>query len=91
MVLNMDYNILSFHVELFIIRVFNVLLSSAKKVDELKECFMFLEILYPLLRHVPNRFFALFSAVDRLLKPFTAIKYYSLSKGDQSDMEICYL
>jgi hypothetical protein len=75
--------LLSFDVEMLVIKVFNEFSSSANKRDELKDVFIFLEPEYSvLLRHVPTRFLSLFAAVDRLLKNWTVIKSYFLSQGE---------
>jgi hypothetical protein len=76
--------LLSFDVEMLVIKVFNEFSSSAKKLDELKDFFIFLETEYSvLLRLVPTRFLSLFAAVDKLLKNWTVIKSYFFSQGEE--------
>nr|XP_005313440.1 uncharacterized protein LOC101943458 isoform X1 [Chrysemys picta bellii]XP_005313442.1 uncharacterized protein LOC101943458 isoform X1 [Chrysemys picta bellii] len=75
---------LSYDVENLVIKVFSEFSSSAKNISELKEFFDFLETEYSeILRHVPTRFVTLFTAVDRLLKHWPALKSYFVNKGEE--------
>ncbi|XP_043381024.1 uncharacterized protein LOC114021903 isoform X1 [Chelonia mydas] len=75
---------LSYDVENLVIKVFSEFSSSAKNVSELKEFFDFLETDYSeILRHVPTHFLTLFTAVDRLLKHWPALKSYFVKKGEE--------
>jgi hypothetical protein len=69
--------LLSFDVEMLVIKGFYEFSSSAKKLDELKDFFIFVENEYSfLLCHVPTNFLGLFATVDRLLRNWTVIKSY---------------
>jgi hypothetical protein len=61
---------------MLVIKTFSEFSSSAKKLDELKDFFVFLETEYSVvLPHVTTRFLSLSAAVDRLvLKNWTVIK-----------------
>ena len=76
--------LLKYDVEGLVIKVFNEFSSSAKKVNELRECFEFVEQEYSAqLRHVPVRWLSLLPAVDRLLRNWKAIRCYFLSHGEE--------
>ncbi|MGH0141386.1 UNVERIFIED_CONTAM: hypothetical protein FKN15_073639 [Acipenser sinensis] len=76
---------LAHDVESFVIKVNNEFSCSAKHVSELKSCFEFLHMGYhKLLRHVPTRWLSLFTAVDRLLKNWPAVKLYFIQQGEES-------
>ncbi|CAM5148887.1 unnamed protein product [Eretmochelys imbricata] len=75
---------LSYDVENLVIKVFSEFSSSAKNISELKEFFDFLETDYSeILRHVPTHFLTLFTAVDRILKHWPALKSYFVKKGEE--------
>ena len=70
-------------IENVVIKVFNEFASSAKALDKLKKCFEFAEIEFSeCLRHVPTRWLSLFTALDRLLLNWPAIKVYFLNEGE---------
>ncbi|KAG6926940.1 hypothetical protein G0U57_010766 [Chelydra serpentina] len=77
-------NMLSYDVEYLVIKVFSEFSSSAKNISELKEFSDFVETEYSeILHQVPKRFLTLFTAVDRLLKNWPALKYYFVNKGKE--------
>ncbi|XP_050776320.1 uncharacterized protein LOC127032781 isoform X4 [Gopherus flavomarginatus] len=76
---------LSYDVENLVIKVFSEFSSCAKNISELKEFLDFMETEYSeILCHVPTRFLTLFTAVDRLLKNWPALKSYFVSKGEET-------
>ena len=61
-------------VEILVMRVFNEFSSSAKRVQELKSCFDFVDLKYKdLLRHVATRWLSLLSAIERLISTWPAV------------------
>ncbi|XP_039356465.1 uncharacterized protein LOC120382989 isoform X2 [Mauremys reevesii] len=76
---------LSYDVENLVIKVFSEFSSCAKNISELKEFLDFMETEYSeILCHVPTRFLILFTAVDRLLKNWPALKSYFVGKGEET-------
>ncbi|XP_023968915.2 uncharacterized protein LOC101952564 isoform X4 [Chrysemys picta bellii] len=76
---------LSYDVEHLVINVFSEFSSSEKTISELKEFFDFMETEYSeILPHISTRFLTLFTAVDRLLKSWPALKSYFVSKGEEN-------
>lgn len=76
---------LSFDVENLACKVFAEFSNSAKRKDELKQCFEFMDMEYEeVLRHVPTRWLSLYKAVERLLSSWPAIKAYFLELGEES-------
>nr|XP_032636485.1 uncharacterized protein LOC116824950 isoform X1 [Chelonoidis abingdonii] len=76
---------LSYDVENLVIKVFSEFSSCANNISELKEFLDFMETEYSeILCHVPTRFLTLFTAVDRLLKNWPALKSYFVSKGEET-------
>ncbi|KAG6922670.1 zinc finger imprinted 3, partial [Chelydra serpentina] len=79
---------LSYDVEHLVINVFNEFSSSDKNMSELKEFFDFMETEYSeILPHIFRCFLTLFTAVDRLLKNWPALKSYFVSKGEEN---VCF-
>ena len=77
---------MSFDVEILVIKVCSKFSSSTKNVNELKNCFDFLEQTnYETLKHVSTRWASLYTAVARFLKNWQAIKVYFINQG----MEEC--
>nr|XP_005291182.1 uncharacterized protein LOC101937720 [Chrysemys picta bellii] len=75
---------LSYDVECLVIKVFSEFSSSAKNISELKEFFDFVETEYSeILYQLPKRFLTLFTAIDRLLKNWPALKSYFVNKGKE--------
>ncbi|XP_073206492.1 uncharacterized protein [Lepidochelys kempii] len=76
---------LSYDVEHLVINVFSEFSSSEKNISELKEFFDFMGTEYSeILPHIATRFLTLFTAVDRLLKNWPALKSYFVSKGEEN-------
>uniref|UniRef100_H3AQW2 DUF4371 domain-containing protein n=1 Tax=Latimeria chalumnae TaxID=7897 RepID=H3AQW2_LATCH len=76
--------LLKYDVEGLVIKVVNDFLSSAKRLEALKDCFDFVEQEYcSLLWHVPTRWLSLLSAIDRLLKTWKSLKAYFLSQAEE--------
>jgi len=74
--------VIKYDVETLVLKVFNEFSMSSKRVDELKECFEFVQQDYHnVLRHIPVRWLSLFNAVDRLILNWNAIKTYFIKKG----------
>ena len=74
--------VLSFDVEVLILKVFAVFSTSTKRVDALKECFEFSQEEYQeVLRHIAVRSLSLLNAIDRLMKHWTPLKMYFLEEG----------
>ena len=74
--------VLSFDIENLVLKVFSEFSNSAKKREELKECFEFCESeFHEVIRHVPTRWLSLFKAVDRLLLSWKPLKAYFLKLG----------
>lgn len=72
---------LKYDVESIVIKCYNEFSSSTKKVNELKEFFIFCEEEWSdLLRTVPTRWLSLIPATERLLKHFTPVKSYFQSQ-----------
>ncbi|GFW26083.1 dimer_Tnp_hAT domain-containing protein [Trichonephila clavipes] len=63
---------------------------SAKKREDLKECFDFFESEYrEVIRHVPTRWLSLFNALDRMLSSWGPLKVHvALKKGHLPDHEV---
>ncbi|GFT09653.1 uncharacterized protein TNCV_4948141 [Trichonephila clavipes] len=62
-------------VENIVMKVFAEFSCSAKKQEDLKECFDFFEIEYrEVIRHVPTRWLSLFKALDRMLSSWGPLK-----------------
>ncbi|XP_032637827.1 uncharacterized protein LOC116825715 [Chelonoidis abingdonii] len=76
--------ILSYDVEYFVIKVFSEFSSSTKNISELEEFCDFVETEYSeILHQLPKHFLTLFTAVDRLLKNWPALKSYFVNKGKE--------
>jgi hAT family C-terminal dimerisation region len=74
--------VLSFDIENLVLKVFAEFSNSAKKREELKECFAFCESeFHEVVRHVPTRWLSLFKAVERLLLSWKPLKAYFLALG----------
>jgi len=74
--------LLSFDIENVILKVFAEFSNSAKKRENLKECYDFYESeFHEVVRHSPTRWLSLFKAVDRLLLSWQPLKYYFLTLG----------
>ncbi|GFU72202.1 uncharacterized protein TNCV_509651 [Trichonephila clavipes] len=58
---------------------------SAKKREDLKECFDFFESEYrEVIRHVPTRWLSLCKALDRMLSPWGPLKRYFIERGSDN-------
>lgn len=69
-------------VENIVMKIFAEFSCSAKKREELKECFNFFESEYrEVIRHVPTRWLSLFKALDRVLLSWGPLKWYFLEQG----------
>lgn len=76
---------LSFDVENLACKVFAEFSNSAKRKEELKQCFEFMDMEYEeVLRHAPTRWLSLYKAVERLLLSWPAIKAYFLELGEEN-------
>lgn len=76
-------NVMSFDVELLIIKVYNYFSNSAKRVAQLKDFFDFVDLEYSnLLRHVTTRWLSLKPGIERLLQNLTALTSYFASIDD---------
>ncbi|MGH0155332.1 UNVERIFIED_CONTAM: hypothetical protein FKN15_029330 [Acipenser sinensis] len=74
---------LSFDVEGLVLKIFNEFSCSAKRAEKLKSCFEFVQQDYhKVLSCVPTQWLSLFTAVERLLLNWPAIKVYFLEVGD---------
>ncbi|KAL4099097.1 hypothetical protein QTP88_023584 [Uroleucon formosanum] len=74
--------LLKYDVETLVIKVFNEFSISAKRITELKDCFEFVQQdFHNVLRHISVRWLSLYTAVDRLILNWSAIKIYFLKKG----------
>lgn len=68
---------LKFDVESLVLKIYNEFSTSSKRYDQLKEYCKFLETEYKkLLKHIPIRWLTLYTALDRLLLNWTAVKMY---------------
>lgn len=77
--------LLKYDVEILVIKVFNEFSISAKRVTELKDCFEFVQQdFHNVSRHISVRWLSLYSAVDRLILNWNAIKVYFLKKGQNN-------
>lgn len=75
--------VIKYDVETLVLKVFNEFSMSSKRVEELKECFKFLQQdFHNVLRHIPVRWLSLFNAVDRLILNWNAIKSYFIKNGE---------
>lgn len=75
--------LLSYDVEMLIIKEFNTFSSSSNRVTALKECFEFVGSEYAeLLKHIPVSWITLYKAVDRLLLNWKAIRMYFLEEEE---------
>lgn len=74
---------LPYDIENLVIKVYNEFSVSAQNIEQLKDCFEFVNLEYEnILRHVPTRWLSLYPAVDRLLKCWPAIKTYFLQQDN---------
>ncbi|GFW80719.1 dimer_Tnp_hAT domain-containing protein [Trichonephila clavipes] len=72
-------------VENIVMKVFAEFSCSAKKREDLKECFDFFESEYrEVIRHVPTRWLSLFKALDRMLSPWGPLKRYFIERGSDN-------
>ncbi|GFV99721.1 dimer_Tnp_hAT domain-containing protein [Trichonephila clavipes] len=72
-------------VENIVMKVFTEFSCSAKKREDLKECFDFFESEYrEVIRHVPTRWLSLFKALDRMLSPWGPLKRYFIERGSDN-------
>ncbi|GFW67859.1 uncharacterized protein TNCV_3871891 [Trichonephila clavipes] len=72
-------------VENIVMKVFAEFSCSAKKREDLKECFDFFESEYrEVIRHVPTRWFSLFNALDRMLSSWGPLKRYFIERGSDN-------
>jgi hypothetical protein len=79
--------VLSFDIECLLIKVFNEFSTSAKKVEELKEFYAFMDSKYrDLLRHVPTRWLSLLPALNRLISSWPVLK----SQGKESCAKVIW-
>ncbi|XP_074842584.1 uncharacterized protein LOC142009044 [Carettochelys insculpta] len=75
---------LSYHVECLVLKVFSEVFALDENNGELKEFFDFMKTDYTeILRQVPKSFLALFTAIEKLLKNWPALKSYFVSKGEE--------
>lgn len=76
---------LSYDVENLVRKVFAEFSNSAKKTEQLKQCFEVMNLEYQnVLRHTPTRWLSLFKAVERLILSWPAIKSYFLELGEDN-------
>ena len=74
--------VMSFDIEVLVLKVFAEFSNAAKKRENLKECFDFCEAeFHEVLRHVPTHWLSLFKAVERLLLSWKPLKVYFLELG----------
>jgi len=74
---------LKFDVENLVLKVYSEFSVSAKRSSEVLACFEFLDMNPDgVLRHVVTRWLSLFTAVDKLLSCWPAIKLYFINKGE---------
>ncbi|GFV42261.1 dimer_Tnp_hAT domain-containing protein [Trichonephila clavipes] len=72
-------------VENIVMKVFAEFSCSAKKREDLKECFDFFESEYiEVIRHVPTRWLSLFKALDRMLSSWGPLKRYFIERGSDN-------
>ncbi|GFW00638.1 uncharacterized protein TNCV_2283841 [Trichonephila clavipes] len=72
-------------VENIVLKVFAEFSCSAKKREDLKECFDFFESEYrEVIRHVPTRWLSLFNALDRMLSSWGPLKRYFIERGSDN-------
>ncbi|GFU61463.1 uncharacterized protein TNCV_2287631 [Trichonephila clavipes] len=72
-------------VENIVMKVFAEFSCSAKKREDLKECFDFFESEYrEVIRHVPTRWLSLFNALDRMLSSWGPLKRYFIERGSDN-------
>ena len=75
---------LNIDIENVVNKTFSHFSSSAKRIEELKSIYAFVEMEYQsLLRHVPTRWLSLWPAVKRLYDNWAPIKSYFLSLGEE--------
>ncbi|KAK7879558.1 hypothetical protein WMY93_033730 [Mugilogobius chulae] len=76
---------LDIDIECIVNKVFSHFSSSAKRTEQLKQMFEFVEEDYlSMVKHVPTRWLSIWPAVTRLHTCWQAIKAYFLSKGEQN-------
>jgi len=74
--------VIKYDVKTLVLKVFNEFSMSSKRVEELKECFEFVQQdFHNVLRHIPVRWLSLFNAMDRLILNWNAIKTYFIKNG----------
>ncbi|GFV97767.1 dimer_Tnp_hAT domain-containing protein [Trichonephila clavipes] len=72
-------------VENIVMKVFAEFSCSAKKREDLKECFDFFESEYrEVIRHVPTRWLSLYKALDRMLSSWGLLKRYFIERGSDN-------
>ena len=74
-------NTLRIEVEAVVIKIYNEFHRSTKRVTQLEEFFVWMDIEWQaILKHVPTRWLSLAPAVQRVVKNFEPIKSYFLSQ-----------
>ncbi|CAG5082887.1 Protein of unknown function [Cotesia congregata] len=74
--------VLSYDVEMLVLKIYAEFACSAKKVDHLKTFFEEFDLEYrKIIRHVSTRWLSLFKCIDRLILYWPAIKAYFISIG----------
>uniref|UniRef100_H3AK16 HAT C-terminal dimerisation domain-containing protein n=1 Tax=Latimeria chalumnae TaxID=7897 RepID=H3AK16_LATCH len=82
-------NKLSVDIETVVLKVYGFFSVSAKRRENLKEFFVFLDVQWrKILQHVTTRWLSLNPAISRMLQNWAAIKSYFISIGDDCPKQI---
>lgn len=75
---------LTYDVECLVLKIYAEFSSSAKNVQNLKECFEDFDLEFQdVMRHVVTRWLSLLPAIERLIAKWPAIKQYFLDQGEE--------
>lgn len=82
----------NFDVENLLLKTYSHFSCSAKRVDELKNFFKFVDLEYKhMLRHVTTRWLSLYPAIERFVKNMPALRSYFVSLGKNCPLVLNFI